>query len=188
MDQLRTFIAVELDEQIKNELFKITNVLKSTQADVKWVEIENLHITLKFLGSVSLGKIERIIQVLTTSLLSLKPFSLTLNCLGVFPKITYPRVIWVDALTTNNQLENLAKMIEDNLVSLHFAKEKRQFQSHITIGRLRSNKNKQELINLIQNTPVEKKQMIVKNVTLFKSILSSKGPHYEKLSTFDLNG
>lgn len=186
MDSLRTFIAVELDKQIIEELTQALNLFKSTQADVKWVNPPNAHITLKFLGEVQEQKIEKISQIIKESSCGFKPFVLTLQSLGAFPTLNSPRVIWIGAVSQDNILEKLAETIEINLVSLHFPKEKRGFKSHITIGRVRSNKNKAELINLLRNLEIAKKEMLVKTVTLFKSTLSPKGSIYERLSVASL--
>jgi 2'-5' RNA ligase len=186
MDSLRTFIAVELDKQIIEELTRALNLLKETQGDVKWVTPPNAHITLKFLGSVDEQKIDKINKVIQESVSAYRPFSLTMQSLGAFPTLSSPKVIWIGALSEENNLEKLTQTLETKLVSLHFPKEKRDFKSHITIGRVRSNKNKAGLINLLQTLEIAKKEMLVKTVTLFKSTLSPKGSIYERLSVASL--
>lgn len=186
MDSLRTFIAVELDKQIIEELTRILNLLKEAEADVKWVNPPNAHITLKFLGSVQEQKIEKISKIIEESVSVYKPFSLATQSLGAFPTLNSPRVIWIGALSENEKLEELTETLETKLVSLHFAKEKRCFKPHITIGRVRSNKNNVQLINLLRTLEIAKKEMLVKTVTLFKSTLSPKGSIYERLSVLSL--
>lgn len=186
MDSLRAFIAVELDASVIDELTRVLNLLKATQADVKWVHPQNAHITLKFLGQIQEQKIEKISRSIKESVPAYKPFHLTIENLGVFPNMKLPRVIWIGAVSEGNFLEKLACEIEENLVSLHFPKEKRGFKSHITIGRLRSNKNKNELVNLLADIKIDRKDMLVKTVTLFKSTLSPLGPCYERLASIPL--
>ncbi|MEW6009219.1 MAG: RNA 2',3'-cyclic phosphodiesterase [Candidatus Omnitrophota bacterium] len=183
---IRAFIAVELEPQIKEELAKIQEVLKTSQADVKWVEPVNLHITLKFLGQTPIEKIEKINQLLKDSLSHFSPFPLSLKTLGAFPKINYPRVIWVGAFSPENKLNTLADLVEGKLVSLKFPKEKRDFQSHITLGRVRSTKNQARLIELIQGTQVQEKTMMVASLTFFKSHLSAKGSIYQPIFKINL--
>lgn len=178
MGTIRAFIAVELDSQIKEELSRIQESLKTSQADVKWISPDNLHITLKFLGQIANEKIEKINRILNNSLCDLPCFPLTIKTLGAFPKINYPRVIWVGATSPQNELKSLAGLVETKLVSLKFPKEKRDFESHITLGRLRSAKNRANLIELMGEVKVQEKEMNVTSVTLFESQLSCRGPQY----------
>lgn len=186
MDSLRAFIAIELNDQIRNELTRIQDALKKSEADVKWVRPENLHLTLKFLGQITNTKVEKIGQVMQNSSAPFKPSSLKLGALGAFPKITYPRVIWVSLSSQEEQLMKLAQDLETGLVSLKFPKEKRDFKSHITLGRIRSSKNRNKLTELLTQVKVEQKQMFLESVSLFKSTLSCVGPHYECLINIKL--
>ncbi|MBU2540973.1 MAG: RNA 2',3'-cyclic phosphodiesterase [Candidatus Omnitrophica bacterium] len=186
MHTIRAFIAVELEAEIKDEILRIQDILKTSEADVKWVKPENLHITLKFLGNVQQEKIEKIKDALIGCLSYFKPFSLKLNSLGIFPKIANPRVIWINAVSADNALEKLAASTEAALVSLKFPKEKRTFKSHITLGRVRSNRNREKLSGVFEKTDICQKEMMTEAVSLFKSALSSAGPHYEVLSTIKL--
>ncbi len=185
MHTIRAFIAIELEETIRDEISRIQGILKASEADVKWVRPENLHLTLRFLGNIRQEKIEKIKNALSEHLSSFKPCSLKLDSLGVFPNIQYPRIIWISVLS-NNILEELARSAETALVSLKFAKEKRGFKSHITLARLRSNRNKHRLVEILEKTQISQEEMILKKVSLFKSTLSSSGPHYEVLSTISL--
>ena len=186
MDTLSTFIAIELNKEIRDELSRIQDALKKSEADVKWINVENLHITLKFLGQIEQQKIIKISQVMESALKSYKPFALSLKATGAFPKIAYPRVIWVSTSSPQEQLIKLAQNLETGLVSLKFAKERREFKSHITLGRVRSGKNKAKLTELLEQTAANPKEMLVQTVTLFKSTLSCAGPHYGRLFTFNL--
>lgn len=178
---MRTFIAVELDKEIKKVLSKIQDELKTTQADVKWVEPENIHLTLKFLGEVEENKIPKISQILKALSNQTKPFTIRLCELGTFPSPKYPRVVWIGITEGKTELLKLAELLEDSLVQLKFPKEKRGFSAHFTLGRVRSGKNKDVLCQKLNTIQVPGLRQEIKSITLFKSTLTPKGPLYEKL-------
>ncbi|MFH1678513.1 MAG: RNA 2',3'-cyclic phosphodiesterase, partial [Candidatus Omnitrophota bacterium] len=98
---MRTFIAIELPEEIKNILGEIQDKLKQTRADVKWVQPQNIHLTLKFLGEINEDLVKKIASALNEIAQENSSFNLRLYELGAFPKIKYPRVIWIGA--ANNE-------------------------------------------------------------------------------------
>lgn len=179
---MRTFIAIELDKEIKKALSKIQDELKTTQADVKWVEPENIHLTIKFLGEVEENKIPRISQILKALSSQTKPFTIALSELGAFPGLKYPRVVWIGIAEGKTELSKLAELIENVLVQVKFPKEKRGFSAHFTLGRFRSNKNKYVLCEKLNTIQVPGLRQEIKSVALFKSTLTPKGPLYEKIS------
>ncbi len=180
---MRTFIAIELGKEIKEVLSKIQSELKNAAADVKWVYPENIHLTLKFLGEVKEEKIPKIIQCLKEICNTINPFNIEIKDTGAFPDMKSPQVIWVGIEEGKEKLLELVELMEDILVKLKFPKEERKFSAHITIGRVKSLKNKGVLsqkINALQfGSPAHQE---VKSIILFKSTLTPKGPIYEKLS------
>lgn len=188
---MRTFIAIELPQKIINSLAAIQNRLKNTQGDVKWVSPENIHLTLKFLGEVDDKKIEKIIQVLEDTAKDNNSFFIRLSDLGAFPKINFPRVIWVGIDRGDNETKGIVISLEEKLQKLGIPKEKRPFSSHITIGRVRSGLNREKLVkelNILQekNLLQENLEFLTAKVTLFKSTLTPKGPIYEILKEASL--
>ncbi|MBU1091078.1 MAG: RNA 2',3'-cyclic phosphodiesterase [Candidatus Omnitrophica bacterium] len=182
---MRTFIAIELPKEIKDELTKLQDQLKLSNADVKWVAPENIHLTIKFLGEINEEKLCRISEVIENCAKDKSPYLIRINSLGVFPNMNSPRVIWVGLDKGNQETEELAKSIEENLEKLGIPKEKRPFSSHITIARVRSMKNREQLIEALkklENVFVGNNlEWNVKKVILFKSTLTPKGPTYEAL-------
>ena len=183
---MRTFIAIELPQKIIGTLSALQNQLKNTQADVKWVAPENIHLTLKFLGEVDEKKIEKIIQALEETAKDSQPFSIRLCALGAFPKINFPRVIWVGIDAGDEKTKNIAFVLEEKLQKLGIPKEKRPFSSHITIGRVRSGINREKLVkelDILQGKGLlqENLEFLATKITLFKSTLTPKGPIYEIL-------
>ena len=94
-EKLRTFIAIGLPAEIKAFLGKLQETLKKSNADVKWVKPENIHLTLKFLGEREKKKIDEIIKIIDDVSSEASVFQLEISSIGAFPKKEYPRVIWV---------------------------------------------------------------------------------------------
>ncbi len=182
---IRSFIAVELNEGIREELKNVQEDLKKLNLDVKWVEINNIHLTLKFLGYADTQDLEKIKTILKETAVLFKPFEISLSDLGVFPKIDFPRVIWAGLNQGKDELIKIASVLEENLKKLGFTPEDREFSPHLTLGRVRSAKNKDKLKNYFTSSkPDFSKRQEIKTLTLFQSQLSPKGPTYTALASF----
>ena len=183
---MRTFIAIELSEQIRNSLGQIQSHLKYSGADVKWVEKENIHLTLKFLGEVSEDKAKEIKLALDEIGRNTKSFEISLKDIGAFPKIDFPRVIWAGLDKGAKESTELAKRIDDALSKIGFQKESRPFAAHLTIGRVRSAKNKEALKEKLINYKLSALSYKISSLTLFQSRLTPQGPIYIKLHEIKL--
>lgn len=180
----RGFIAVDIEPT--TEIIDLENKLKKTGANIKLVSPENIHITLKFLGDTKEKMVDEIEQIIQKSVDDIKPFDIKLKGLGVFPKPTYIKVIWI-GIKQAELLSKIAEKINQGTSQLGFKKDKRGFSPHLTIARMRSAKNKQQLLELIQkyNDLLFSKQR-VDTVILKKSELTSKGPIYSDLKKVKL--
>ncbi|MBM3249284.1 MAG: RNA 2',3'-cyclic phosphodiesterase [Candidatus Omnitrophica bacterium] len=187
---MRTFIAIELPEEIKGALSRLQEKLKAAGADVKWVEPENIHLTLKFLGERDDKRVEKIKELLDEACAGRKPFLMRLDKVGAFPSLNSPRVIWVSVREGDTEAKEIAADLEEKICRLGIPKEERPFQSHITIARLRSPQNRQPLVQelkKLEDKPLpENLGFTVKKITLFKSTLTPKGPVYESLKEANL--
>ena len=181
---MRTFIAITLPENIKSILSNTQDELKQVGADVKWVKPENIHLTLKFLGEIEQELLEKIKGVLEEIAQKNMTFSAYLSKLGAFPKLRYPRVIWI-SLGHDQTIIDIAKDLETRMLKIGFPKESRAFTTHITLGRIRSGLKRNELIQKIEilnkNISGPQAEFRVTNLTLFKSTLTPQGPIYETL-------
>lgn len=182
---MRTFIAIELPNEIKEFLSKTQEQLKSSEADVKWVAPQNIHLTLKFLGEVDDNKLDEVKQVMDNAACACASFQGRISAIGAFPKIDFPRVIWLGIDPGDSETKEIAKTLEDALEKAGIPKEDRPFSSHITLGRVRSNMNRERLVRSLKDSQErmgEKKlEFTVTKITLFKSTLTPKGPVYEAL-------
>ena len=180
---MRAFIAIDLADDIRVELAKLQNILSSSDSDVKWVEPSNIHITLKFLGNVNSFQIEKARESISIIARDFKPFQVSLSTLGVFPKLDYPRVIWVGIDKGREELISLNQKLEDAFEKAGFSKEERSYEPHLTVGRVRSGRNKERLKKIIKEHDFSSKAiMSVDKVTLYQSTLTSTGPIYTVLN------
>ena len=186
-ESIRTFIAINLDESIRRLINEIQNDLKKTECNVKWVKADNAHLTLKFLGNVKPKQIDEIKEILTSISQNTEAVNTHITQLGAFPKMNRPRVIWLGLHDEENEIASLASAIENELGKIGFKKENRPFKSHITLGRVRTPKNLTELANEIEDYELtEHPSQNINQIVLYKSTLTTSGPIYEALETFDL--
>ncbi|MGB8646499.1 MAG: RNA 2',3'-cyclic phosphodiesterase [Anaerolineae bacterium] len=138
MEEIRTFIAVELSDNVKQALREAQKQLKNAPgaSAVRWVAPENMHLTLKFLGNVSRTRIDELAGALTEAVVGTAPFVLTAEGLGCFPNIRRPNVVWVGLAGDVTRLVALAGRIEDALAGRGIAREDRPFSPHLTLGRV----------------------------------------------------
>jgi len=184
METIRVFIAIKID--MNQTIIRFVNDVRKSDAGVKLVESENMHITLKFLGDTKVESIEKIKAIIKRSCLELKPFIMKFRGVGVFPNQHYLKVVWI-GIHDAQQLIPFIKTIDDRLHQLGFKREKRDFSPHLTIGRVRTAKNKQKLLQIIQ----EYQETIfgeqhIETIQLMKSDLTPKGPIYTTLEKFPL--
>lgn len=182
---MRAFIAIEISEEIRNALRQVQSHLKYAGADVKWVNKDNIHLTLKFLGEIDEKKADEVKSSLDAVAKETRKFEISLKDIGVFPKIDFPRVVWVGLDKGAGESTELAKKVDEELSKIGFQKETRPFASHLTIGRVRSSKNKQALkekiLSMDSPKPTAQSPQPINSVTLFQSTLTPKGSIYTKL-------
>lgn len=189
---MRTFIAIGLPQKIIDTLSKLQLGLKDTGADVKWVEPENIHLTMKFLGEIDEGTKEKVVDIIRKVAAQNPAFTAAISTFGAFPKIDYPRVIWAGLGRGDNESKKIAKEIEQELEKIGIPAEDRAFTSHITLGRVRSSKNRSKLVQELKELESELNPRLaglefeVNAISLYKSNLSPKGPVYEVLHAASL--
>lgn len=187
---MRTFIAVELQQDvvdsINNFLLKTTNEIKNNK--VSWVKKENLHITLKFLGEIEENKVEEVEKILSEISKSKKSFEVEVKEIGVFPNLSFPRVIWIGIKDDTNSLLSIVNLLEKKLCEHGFKKEDKEFVAHLTIARIKKLNNLSEIKNYVEkHKNVDFGKNKVNNITFFQSILRPEGPEYKVIKKFLLN-
>jgi len=183
---MRAFIAIDLPAEIKAALAKIQNRLKTSLPKINWVKPENLHLSLKFLGDISLNQLEDIRQVIEEITKTACPVQIKLETPGVFPSPALAKIIWLGTEQLPDRLKQLVEELDSKLCQIGFAREKRPFQAHITIGRIKHNiitaDLKKELGLLEKELDNLDLSFTLPGLTLFQSVLGRQGPTYSILS------
>ncbi len=139
MSLLRTFIALEIPQEIQQIIYKEIAHLRDTIGTlIRWVPSENMHLTLKFLGNISPANLDLVTQMIRAEADSCQAFVMQVGGLGSFPSPKRPRVIYI-GLQAPAELEALQHGIESATTRLGYESEERGFSPHLTVGRVRNN-------------------------------------------------
>jgi len=180
-EKIRSFIAVDItDNVLLQRMVDSQAELSRTGADVKLVEPENIHATIRFLGEVSTSLIDQIKNELAQ--IVFHPFLMELRGVGAFPSAHRPNVIWVGMSKGDKELQQVFSELEPRLRGLGFPGERRGFSPHITVARVKSGRNREALNSAIMDmTDREFGTMMVDSIQLKKSVLTPKGPVYSTI-------
>jgi 2'-5' RNA ligase len=191
MEQIRSFIAIELPQEIRLALQDLQNHLKSPdQPWVKWVDPQGIHLTLKFLSNVAADKINEIIESMKEVTLGTPTLHLEVKGLGVFPNPRRVQVAWVGLGGDIDRLSELQQRLEANLARLGFTRESRPFTPHLTLARVRdraSAEDRQAFGQVITSARLEIDYAFeVTTIGLIKSQLTREGAIYSQLGGAEL--
>jgi 2'-5' RNA ligase len=179
---IRTFIAFELPPAVISLLQEVQQELKRLKLRARWVRPENIHLTIKFLGDISPGDIDKIGAAMADAVVEFAPLSLAVKGIGVFPGIRRPRVIWVGLGGDIHSLLAIQSRLEEKLTAVGFPREKRSFKAHLTLGRIKQAANPaiiRQVINEYANLSSD--DLIFKQIILYKSDLKPSGAVYSQL-------
>ena len=185
---VRAFVAIKIDPEVAQRICAVQSKLDKNLGGIRWVKPENLHLTLKFLGSVGDDKVTPIADALERALHLTPRFSVACRGLGVFPDIRKAKVLWVGL--EGKPLAHLAATVEDALEPMGFAREKRAFKPHLTIGRWRDSAGRSDLLRreLERSQRQDFGTSKVNDVMLIQSVLKPTGAAYTPLKIFPLRG
>lgn len=185
-DKMRCFLGTKIEDNLIPKASKVKNIFKKSGGDIKFVEDENLHFTVKFLGDMKKKETAKI-NTIKNILQDFEPFKIKLKGTGAFPSENYIKVIWIGLGKGHKKFKKLIQEIDRKLSEVGFEEEKNEIVPHLTIGRVKSGKNKEEIIKALNRTKKrELGEMEVNEVTLFKSNLTSEGPIYDKVRSYGL--
>lgn len=186
---MRTFIAIDLDNEIKNNLSQLISRLKkcSPNINIKWIKHQGMHLTLKFLGEIPTDKVSEVESSLRKVTEKHRHFSLKFKGTGTFPEGNKrPRILWL-GIEDNETLKIFQSELESELEKIHFPRENRKFHPHLTLGRVKSYYGlSSTLSELTKDREKDFGKMIVRKITLFKSILKPSGAEYTIISEHEL--
>jgi len=187
MAKIRSFIALDLPEDLKKGLQNLQDKARKHTDCVRWVRPDNIHMTLKFLGAIEESQVEPIAQILENMTSGITPFKLQVKGFGAFPNARNPKVIWVGMEDNQQRLVLFQEKLEGTLAAIGFAPEKRAYSPHLTLGRVKESRGKRDIEQLIEKYKNEDLGYFTADTIVFyRSDLHPSGPVYSFLKTIQL--
>ena len=187
-DEWRTFVAIELTDQVRVQMEEHVRGLRETvpDASASWSRPENVHLTLKFFGNVSTQKLPLISEAASRVANKFSPFQVRIGGTGVFPKPSRAQVLWIGVDDASGRLSTLQQGLEEEFASEGFVKEDRAYRPHLTIARIRKPEGARRLAETHLQMSFKQRSITVKDFVVFRSELSGKGARYTALSRHEL--
>jgi 2'-5' RNA ligase len=184
---LRAFLAIDPPGSLRPGLARVQEELKLSGADVRWVPVGNIHLTLKFFGQLPEDEVEPLSQAALGVAAGLPPFSLRVAGTGAFPNLKSPRVVWLGLEGDLEVLQTFHRRLEAAFATLGHLPEGRPLHPHLTLGRVRSPAGRERLSRMLQDLPRPGwPSFQVSEVVLFRSNLSPQGATYTPLKVISL--
>ena len=191
-EKVRVFVAVELPDTVKGEFAGLAAAIDALGVrGARTVRPEGIHLTLKFLGDVSVELLPEIEAAMDSAAGEVSPFDLSLGDAGVFPNPRATRVLWVGVEGDLDSLGRLQQRVEENLAELGFGPERRGFNPHITAGRVRdrvSNADRRRVTETLLSHEYARPPIRVESISLIRSTLRPDGAVYEPIYGVSLGG
>ncbi len=181
---IRTFIALNLPEQIKDEITDIIHKFANAYLDgVNWVTRENLHITFQFIGNTKPEDIPEISIALTRFFEKINEFEFYAPQIQIIPGKD-PKIIWIGLKTENTEIFKISKKLKSFLRRMDYKIDSRKLKPHITLGRIKK-RLPEKLIKKMLNIDLNFGKLKVNEVAIYKSTLTSSGPVYEEIGKIE---
>lgn len=180
-ERIRSFVAFDLESQeVFTKLAYVQKLLVETDADLRPVAPQNIHVTMRFLGDINSPMVDKLHEAMKN--IKFTPFTIQIKGMGVFPSLNYPRVVWAAITEGTEQLKIIFGQLEPQIRALGLAADQYGFSPHLTIARVRSSKNKQNLTEFVtKKADYEFGTIKAECLRLKRSQLSPKGPTYTTL-------
>ncbi|MBN2395341.1 MAG: RNA 2',3'-cyclic phosphodiesterase [Candidatus Atribacteria bacterium] len=191
-DTKRVFIAIHLDQEIIKYLHSVQEEIiscieRNREIKIKFVEMNNLHISLKFLDELKPLEIEKTMAILQKNTVKYQPFEIhLLKSIGIFPNDRKPRVLWIGINEGSQMIQTIYDAIEKDIVKEIFHRKDNHFAAHITLGRVRCFKNPDKIIECRNQVSYKNISQVVNSIELMESKLTSQGPIYRVIKRFPL--
>lgn len=190
-DTTRAFLAVEIPAEVRGAILKWIGNVESRVKGVRWVSEDQIHLTLRFLGSVTQETLDEVKKRTEMVVATSKPSALTATGIGLFASLRRPRIVWVGLEGDVDPLVKLAQSLEEAFegLDIHQESQRRPFSPHITIGRIRHPKKAKGLEHLIMAGKDKSfGDVPINEIALVKSELTSDGAVYSNLNIYTLGG
>jgi 2'-5' RNA ligase len=187
---MRTFVAIELDEECRRNLATAIEKMAHAVEGIKWVTPESAHLTLKFIGQLDEKDVPDALEVLESAAARARPFTMRVKGISAFPSKKKPRVIHAPVEESSGVLEELAEAVDAGLAEkLDIEREKRQFKPHITLGRTQKGTSCPPIEKLASEVREPGfGEVEVDEIVLMKSDLTPRGAIYTPLEHVPLTG
>lgn len=191
MTVIRAFIAIDLSQEIQQRLDDVLKNYKSQLINIpiRWMAVSNIHLTLKFLGDVSLTNLQILTKMIQSEVSSHRQFEISVGGSGAFPNTRQPRVVWV-GVEAPQDLIAVQNGIDSSTAYLGYAREERPFSPHLTLGRISRNATSQEVKIISQALEKIKVGFLgatyVEKIHLYRSDLQPTGAVYSKIYSASL--
>jgi 2'-5' RNA ligase len=188
--KIRSFLAFELPLEIKKIVAQVSGELRQSSLNARWVKVDNIHLTVVFMGNMETRDIPAIAQGVKEVCQTFSPFDLSLRGIGCFPNRRNPRVLWLGLDGDMEPMADFRDALQGQLTGFGIKEEKRKFKPHLTLGRFRKPKKmdfKEEQL-LSKYEDISSSVCSLKELILFKSDLKQTGAVYTKLDAWPLTG
>ena len=187
-DVLRSFVAIEVPLAAKHALNSLVHRLRVPGIRASWVTPENMHLTLRFLGDVTLAQRQQLVTLLEQAFSGTKRFPMRIAGTGAFPNLRRPSVVWAGMTPLEGSLADIQQQTEEAVRTIGLAPERRAFQPHLTLARIRDLRGVEPLIERVQaERDFDGGEFTVGSVSLFSSQLTPRGAVYTCLREFHLD-
>jgi len=182
--KLRLFIAVPIPDAVTRFLKSTRTALDRAGLNVRWVPVENIHLTLKFLGDIDAASVDPVAERMDAAAGASAPFELIAGGVGGFPNLRNFRVLWVGVDGDTRRLETLQRDVESEIETLGIKRERRRFHPHLTLARTRQRLDGEpfDLLDASRTQHVSE-AFRVDRICLFASVLKPGGAEYSRLHT-----
>ena len=182
---LRCFVAIDIPVDVKAEIADLQHSLKQHGARISWARSEGIHLTLKFLGDVEPGLIPDVISALDAAVSSANAFTVSAEGVGCFPNSRRPRVMWI-GLDGGDSLRAVQGAVESAMKPLGFDREKRKFNPHLTLGRVKSPQGVDGVVCQMEQLGFPKREFPASEIRLMQSDLQPAGAVYTVIHAISL--
>ena len=186
-DSIRAFLAIELGRDVRASLAALIEGLKESSPRVSWVNSQNLHLTLRFLGEIRHTSLDNLVQELAGPLHEVDSFKVCVQGIGAFPNTRKPSVIWAGVSSPPEALYDAQAITESAARSIGLEPDERRFSPHITLGRIRNHRRPAKIFDGKEyDAEFHAGEFTVQAVSLFSSELTPNGAIHRKLKEFRL--
>jgi 2'-5' RNA ligase len=188
--EIRSFLAFELPEEIKSIVSRVSGEMKKSPLDVRWVNVDNIHLTVIFIGNISEDRLADMDRVVRDVCHNYGPFDISLNGAGVFSSRRNPRVLWIGLAGDIERMSHFRNTLQKNLKPFGIKAENRRFNPHLTLGRFRKGAKSGIHLDeiLLRYRTLDSPVRSIGKLVLFKSDLKPGGAVYTKLNAWPLTG